>query len=386
MNISMKQQDKNRKSIFTKDGYFNLEGWFEKYNINYLKDNKMVVLTSPRNNGKSTSSWKFIINEIWKKSNYEMKVAFARENKEKMDKALATFKSQYSNEYLVDKESGIIFLKEFEKDEKNKDVLKKNLKEIGRFVNVKNEFNYRSQGENAFNGYSFLFYDEFNETKQQIKGFFQNLIMLISTIERFNKPFITLLLGNKIYANNDVFIKFNLNTNRINYGKDFFQNVNNDVYYIDVGSETYEQKLENKNTLANRLAKYDHKTNRLFNVGGFLEGTFYNVLNPLNFKNKNIKYYFQFKDYMLEYGKCEIENKEYYYLQEIFNYENKNINIIALDVLAYSKNGFKVDKKSLIEISDILYEQLQNKKLMFSSFDLMNDFEKWILLTTSMFD
>lgn len=199
-------------------------------------------------------------------------------------------------------------------------------------------------------------------------------MMLLSTVERFNKPFIVLLLGNKINANNDIFIKLNLNVSNRDLKKDYIQKVSDSIYYIDVGFDTYDD-LGNKNTLVNQMSKFDKKTDRLFNQGGFLEGTYYNVLNSMNFKNRKIKYYFQLGYNLVEYGICKVNNVETFYISECDEIK-ENKNVISLDVVGYSLNGHRISSNDLIQVANILFTHIQNKEIFFSSFFIMNEIEK----------
>lgn len=367
-----------KNSIKTKDGYFNLEGWFEKIQIDYTKDKKVTIITSPRNNGKTFASWNFINEKIWKHFNYEWKVAICRTNDLKMKQAISSFKAAFNGVYEVINE----YIYKCEYDDKNK-LIQKNKKVIGRFINVENEHNYRSAADGGFKDFHFFFWDEFNETKQQSLDLYTKFMMLLSTVERFNKPFIVLLLGNKINANNDIFIKLNLNVSNRDLKKDYIQKVSDSIYYIDVGFDTYDD-LGNKNTLVNQMSKFDKKTDRLFNQGGFLEGTYYNVLNSMNFKNRKIKYYFQLGYNLVEYGLCKVNNVETFYISECDEIK-ENKNVISLDVVGYSLNGHRISSNDLIQVANILFTHIQNKEIFFSSFFIMNEIEKWVYRNTDLF-
>lgn len=78
-----------------------------------------------------------------------------------MKESIASFKAAYAKEYEV--VGGFIY--KIERDEKNK-VKEGSRKMCGRFVNVENEHNYRSPVDLGFDGFKFMFWDEFNETKQ----------------------------------------------------------------------------------------------------------------------------------------------------------------------------------------------------------------------------
>lgn len=374
--------NENNESIYNKDGFFNIKGWFKKINYDFWNDEKLIILTSPRNNGKSHSLWD-LVNEMWIKTNYEWKIAVVRTNGEKMEKAKNSFKTAYINEYEVIGDNIFKFIyKEGYNENKSKKYNEQFLikKHIGTFVNIDNEYNYRSASGNMFNGFHFVFYDEFNETLQSKPNLFQNFMMLISTIKRFNHPFTILLLGNKINANNDFFVKFNLNVSRRSLDEDWIQNVSDDIVYIDVGFNTYKHLNNKDNSLVNRIASFDKKTNRLFNEGGFLEGVYYNVLSPLNYENKKVLNYFQLGEIMFEYGTMELDQKNYYYINSEIDALNipSQQNICALDTIAYARNGYKIEQNETKEIALIFYEKIKKRELYFSSFDLMLNIEQWL--------
>ncbi len=367
---------------YNNDGFFNLEGWFKLLNINYEKDKSVVIITSPRNNGKSSNAWLFIENEIWKKHDYKYKVAIVRTNDLRMKEAIASFKASFGDRYIV--LNGFIY--KTEKDEKGKFDLNKK-EEIGRFVNVENEHNYRSGADGGFKGYNFVFWDEFNETKQQSMDLFVKFSMLFSTIERYNSPFTFLLMGNKINANNDIFTRFNLNVSRRNLNNDYIQKVSDRVVYVDVGFDTYKHLSKDNNSLVNEVASFDKKANSLFNKGGFLEGTKYNVLNYLNFTNKEVLYYFTIDNDIVEYGifkNSDVSNEPCFFINEISE-PLTDRPIVALNVEGYANQGMTIDNDDLSEVADAIFEKIQNKNLYYSSFYIMDKIENWVFRKTKLF-
>ena len=371
-----------KQSIYAPGGWFNFQGWLDKLNINHKKDVNMLIMTSPRNNGKTFSCWKWIEKQ-WIDTNYDFKVAICRTNDLKMKEAIKGFKDAFKSKYLV--ENGFIYKYELDEKKKVKDDTKIM---IGRFVNVMNEHNYRSAPDGGFKGFKMLFWDEFNEDVQVEPRFFQKFNMLISTVERFNKPFFILLLGNKIYANNDIFTNFNLNVSYRNLKPDFIQKVSTRIVYCDVGLDTY-KNLGNKDLLANEVASFNENTNQLFNEGGFLEGTKYNVLNHQMFLDPKPQYYFSMGNYLMEYGTFRndlIDDQEHYYLKSVKRPFYLDLNIIALDVKGYAENGMTIDKEDLSEIANILFQHIQNRNIYYSSFELMLECEKWIFKNTTLFN
>lgn len=371
-----------KESIYAEGGWFNFQGWLDRLDINHKKNVNMLIMTSPRNNGKTFSCWKWIEKQ-WIDTNYDFKVAICRTNDLKMKEAIKGFKDAFKSKYLV--ENGFIYKYELDEKKKVKDDTKIM---IGRFVNVMNEHNYRSAPDGGFKGFKMLFWDEFNEDVQVEPRFFQKFNMLISTVERFNKPFFILLLGNKIYANNDIFTNFNLNVSYRNLKPDFIQKVSTRIVYCDVGLDTY-KNLGNKDLLANEVASFNENTNQLFNEGGFLEGTKYNVLNHQMFLDPKPQYYFSMGNYLMEYGTFRndlIDDQEHYYLKSVKRPFYLDLNIIALDVKGYAENGMTIDKEDLSEIANILFQHIQNRNIYYSSFELMLECEKWIFKNTTLFN
>lgn len=370
-----------KQSIYAEGGWFNLQGWLDLLKIDHLKDVHTLILTSPRNNGKTLSCWKWIEKQ-WEDTNYDYKVAICRTNDLKMKEAIKGFKDAFKSKYLV--ENGFIYKCKY--DDKNK-IIEDSKIMLGRFVNVMNEHNYRSAPDGGFKGFKMLFWDEFNEDVQIEPRFFEKFNMLISTVERFNKPFFVLLLGNKIYANNDIFTNFNLNVSYRNLKPDFIQKVSPRITYCDVGLDTY-KKLGNKSLMANEIAQFNDKTNQLFNEGGFLEGTKYNVINYQMMTNEQVNYYFSMGSYLMEYGNFQnslIDEDRHWYLKHVKFPLHEDINIIALDVKGYAEKGMTIEKDDLTEIANILFNNIQQRNLYFSSFELMIECEKWIFKNTTAF-
>lgn len=381
---------------YNEDGYFSLDGWFEKLKIDVEHDVHVLIITAPRNMGKTQGTWKWIYNNYWLKHNHKRKMAYVRTNDIKMKEALGTFKSAFNGIYCV---SGTGIIYDYLKPTENKKIDKTTMKEIGRFINVENEHNYRS-GVNSphsdgggFNNYNFVFWDEFNEAKQTKVDLYQKFLMLLSTIKRKNKPFILLLIGNKIDANNDIFVKLNLNTNDHDLNCDYIQKVESNITYLDIGYDTYSHLDECEDDIVKRLAKYDTKTNRLFNDGGFLYAKAPNVRNCKTFCENELEVigYYSFQGFYIEYGKWLNKDKIHYYLREIESIENikNSLKMIALDSLGYTKDKDIVkvfDFDDLIDLANKWYLQLKKGELFFDSFILKFYLEEWIIRFSTEFE
>ena len=363
--------------------YFELDEYLKKINLDPNEGEHLLIISSTRNCGKSTNVTNYII-DYWKKFNYERCVAFVRTNDLIMTKWKQSFKNFFDEENIIILGNFIykIEYKENEKDkEKKKEILSK--KEIGCFIDVMNEANYRSMAGGGFKNYHFVFYEEFNEGVPLPK-YYEHFVNLLSTIKRQNSPFFVLLLGNKINANNDIFINYNLNVNRRDLNIDWIQKVDEYITYIDIGFNTF-KSLNPKNSFVNNIAKYNENTNNLFNNGGFLEGTKYNVLNSKEFLNRKTLYNFALFENVYEYGECEIDNENVYY---ILKNNNINNNVIALEKVAYSKNkNFeKIDQQDIEDVADFIYQLNKEGKIFYDSFDTLLYFEKFIFKYSVIFD
>lgn len=381
---------------YNKDGYFSLEGWFKLLNVDPDKDSKIIIMTATRNMGKSQAVWSWVYQNYWKKYNHKRKAAFVRTNDMKMQEALGTFRSAYNGVYETSAK-GIIY--DFQEDDQGRPI-KKTFKEVGRFVNIENEHNYRS-GVNkpadddgdmgGFNNYHFVFWDEFNETKQGKTDLYQKFLMILSTIKRKNRPFILLLIGNKIDANNDIFVKLNLNTNDHDLNKDYIQNVTDSIVYVDIGYETYKH-ITDEDDMVNELASFDYSTNNMFNKGGFLYAQANNVRNANVFLTNKIDVinYFAYDTKYLEYGRWLNKDEISYYLMELHDLSEipSDAHVVGLNSIAYSldqKINKYDDEDDIIEVVDLWYTKLKNNNLYFDSFVLKATIEEWLFRKNKVF-
>lgn len=372
---------------YNADGFFDFRGWLKLLEINYKKDTHTLIITAVRNMGKTVALWRFI-EEYWKEFNYERKVAICRNNDIRMKESINSFKAAFRDKYEVI--GGFIYA--IELDEKTKKVIPESRIEIGRFVNIENQHNYKSGADGGFKNYHLVFWDEFNEDVQTSLNFYEKFVNLNSTIERFNNPYQLILIGNKVNANNDIFIYLNLKTRRNNYDEDYVQKVDDDITYLDIGFNTYKHLKQNGKSMTERLATFNPNTDRFFNRGGFLDGVIYNVANRLNFINSYVKYIFSLGNYLVEYGEFyneEFSKEKLYFIRHISTFKDymlNNANVVALDVAGYSAAGCNIDKNDLVDLADMLFLKTQQKTLFYESFELMNVFQPWIFRYTSLFD
>lgn len=373
--------------------YFNLKEYLDKLTINPLEDIVLLIFTAVRNMGKSYGTWDYIEKEIWEKFNYTKKIVYVRTNTEKLKKAKNAFKASYIGKYDV---IGDVIYK-IEYDEKGKEIFDKRV-EIGRFVDIENEHNYRSgAGKVNYTNYMLAFWDEFNEDTQINKDLFNKFLMLYSTIKRQNKPFLFVVIGNKINANNDIFIKLQLDTQNHDFNKDYIQKIYSPKskhfigYYVDIGFDTFKH-LNDDDDIVRNLAEFDYNTDSIFNEGKFLKGQSYNVIIYEQYvkPTKKIKNYFSFQEKYIEYGTFGLED-EFIYFHEIIENEvdYEKYKVIALDMmglLSSKKSIKKFDNTEYVDMVDLWSYKIKNRLLYFTSFALKIEIEKYIKVYASIWD
>lgn len=383
----------------TKEGFFNLQGYLDWCGIDYNKDISVLILTALRNMGKSTGTWKWIEKNIWEKYNHKWKVAFIRTTMTQAENNYKSFEESFRGKYRI---KGNIIQKIAYKEKviKDKDTGEKttlsiideaNCFEIGRIVDVKNEHNYRSgAGKSTFQDYHFAFWDEFNEIDQQDPKLYQKFINLFSTIRRVNKPFTFLIVGNKINANNDLFVYLSLDT-----GSDYKEHYNalgldyqprdtlNDfkqriassedvkIYYVDIGMNTF-NVVPNSEDVVAQLAKFNPNTNALYNQGAFLSEKPFNVLNGKLFINKTPQFILGCKENFFLYSICG-KNSDCICFEIISRDDvlNHQLPLIAFDSLSYliqNSRRFN-DDETYKDIFQIWIKYSRQNKLFYDSFE-----------------
>lgn len=359
--------------------YFNFEGWTKLLGLDMLHRNYILIFTAERNMGKSVALWEYSMNLRNHLPN--TKIGICRTNDIKMKESLSTFISEYGANHEVIK--GVIY--SCVKDELGR-AIKSTLKERGRFVNILNEHNYRSGAGGGFKDYNLIFWDEFNEIGQTREDFYQKWYMLSKTMERFNSPYSWVLIGNKIDANNDIFINFDLETNRDDYERDYVQKVSDSIYYIDIGKKTYRHLKEDSESISDELAKYDETTNAFANEAAFLAGTYHDVINKKRMTNRVRKIYFRVSDLLLELGSFYNEKygEDTYYLIQVKEHE-EDFNIIALNVEGFFNKSVSIDKKDMLNYGDFLMSKIRQKKLYFDSFTTKFYIEKFVIRYNTLF-
>lgn len=366
---------------YTENGFFSLLGYIEEcVGSNWREKSFSLIIQAIRNMGKSYGSWEFIENEIWIKSDFTERVAYLRTNLTKLKPVKSFFNSKYAGKYLMTD----THIWKIELDENGKEIREKRI-ELGAVIGVMNEENWRS-GE--FKNYRMVFWDEYNESSTQ-KDIYTHFVNLLKTIERMTPNFITLLVGNKINANNDILVNLEIELPDYKEQTEDYLIVRQDeegndrIYFVDIADKTFEH-LNQKQKSANVWATFNEKTNAFLNEGGYLEYVPDNVLiyRTRILPTRTIKYYVSWGPEIYEYGTFE----RGVYFHKVREYTVGSL-ILSLDVLGdmyYADSKRMLYKQDYIDLATNLSLMIKNKQLYFSSFEAKEELERFILKYVSL--
>lgn len=368
---------------YNKDGFFNLKGYIEMI-VGEDWDNKpfSLIVQAARNMGKSFGTWEFIEKEIWIKSNFTERIAYCRTNMTKLKAVKSFFNSKYRGKYLMTD----THIWKIELDALGKEIREKRI-ELGAVIGVMNEENWRS-GE--FANYRLIFWDEYNESNTHI-GLFEHWINLFKTIERMCPNMITILVGNKINANNDILVNLEIELPDIeNQTSDIVLGLPEEaeepsIYFLDVAYDTFIH-LGQEEKQANIWARYNDTTNAFLNEGAFLEQQSRNVIiyRKKILPTKQLKYYVGYKDQVYEFGSFE---KGVYFHKIRQDNILEGYRVIALDVAAavYVNKSRRVsDEDDFIDFAELLTMKAKNNQLYFSTFEAKEELETFIINYTNL--
>lgn len=368
------------------NGYFTLQGYLDLTQINWKNENLNVIINAPRNIGKSVGIIDyFIFPEIWEKSNYDHKVIFLRYNQARLDQWKTDMIDKYGEKIRIDSKY-VIYLRKF--DENGKELFQDE-KIIGYGVGLNNASKVLS---GRFENVRMIFWDEYNELATFL-DVYQKWIMLFKTVERFNKPFLSVLSGNKNDGvNNDILINLGIDGEDMEEmgkdGEDVILKITKSIFYIDIANDTFSH-LKNNDTSANEWASLNSTTNEYLNNGGYLVKCPSNVLvyDRKVAPTKYIKSIFSMRGRLFEYGSFINKNKECFYFHEIQE-NNTNLPTIAFDLqsdMEYKEATKFWDEENYQNLALHLKHQIKNKCLYFTSYNAKLILEGYILAVIDMY-
>ena len=386
-------------SLIKTNGFCDTAKLMGLFNMNPLEDNcrsGIFILTAERENGKSYSSNK-LGTDVWKKFGFKQKICFVKETDIELQKMIRKFRASYNG--FLDVNGEVIVKNEYDNDGK---VIRSD--EVGCFCSISLEEQYKSppvnltekQVRGSFIDYRLMFYDEFNKSKQSIQNYYYHFINLVSTVGRINKPFVILLVGNRVSASNDIYTAYDFDANRKNLGETFAMEITDEKtgeflgVWVDLGKNCF-NGLVSRNSLAHKLAQFEETTDNLFNQGGHAFNLGANVINKRNIINKqkdSIKY-LQIGEYKFEFGifsnpdRLINKNEVNYYFQKI-KFAPEGAKVTALNVLAYMRQAVLKDTDDVINLANKIAQLNSKQCLYFDSFDTKMLVEEWIIRKTNI--
>lgn len=371
------------------NNYFNLStelvksGLVKNYGDFWYKTKGVFVYVGRRRTGKSTSIF-LKLDWLWSKSKCTRKAVYVRNTMEEIKKFSKSFNSFWDDKRYQIIDNSVIYRMFY--DENGKELPKKRIL-IGYLVSLSTYQNNKSIGNIA--GVSFVVWDEFNgyedgkETFNDIKTTrtqFFYFLELLASFEGSGKDLIFFLFGNKVNAQNDILMKFNVKIPK--------ESADNDIWYqCDIkdfegkdwpvriclqGKKSYQTHYGN--LLSRALATLDPQLNSYFVEGDFYQEPDESLITERELLNHDLEIinYFVLKENLIEFGTFD---RDKYYMRLIGKAEFEDIEIIGLDIrgFSYVKNSTSLSINELNKISLSIIELIKERKLYFSSVWLKNN-------------
>lgn len=359
----------------TDNGHLDIKGYLDFAGLvdenGNIESKFLFILLSPRDCGKSTSMWNYVINDYWIKSNWEKQLIYTRNNTSKTDNFIHSFNNSFKDLGLKMSSNKI------EKLDLNTNK-RVDSKTLGTVMGISVSENFKSA---ISDNYELIFWEEFNEydgsdildivsIKRQ-NQLYLNFVDTIKTYERHrDSNFRVFLLGNKVSPQNDLLLTFDI-APPIDHNKDllYIRDVEGlKIRIVICADQTFSNIKNHKKTLANALATFDERTNRYINNGGWLVEPDEDVVSFKSISEKvQPLYNIIYNQSIFEFG--EIENEHYYILNVSKESYLKNLPTYALDHISslWIKNSIKYDQKDNTNLAEFLESIYKNNQLYFCS-------------------
>lgn len=377
--INLANIESGADNRFTKNGFFNLEGYLTLCGIDWTIHTFAVIINAPRDIGKSFGTWEWIEKNIWIPSNYQAKIAYARTNLTKLNKVRSGFNATYHKKYYMSENA----IYKIEYDEEGFELNRKNWKLIGTIVGIANAANYKS---NWYKDHVGIFWDEYNELAA--RGLWKDWLNVWLSVKRKMEPFFAILVGNKDDPDNDILVKLEIDLPEKDDGNDKIIKPDvKDTWFIDISIKTFSKLEFNYNSIINSWATKDDSTNRYLNEGGYLTQRAKDIMlykHILEKKTHKVKMNLVYQDFVFEYGTFD----DCIYIHQVEGL-NQSIPTLALDNLGYiinSKSKKLIDNDFYLEFAKRLKYKIRKNKLFFTTYDAKDILLKYIVLTTEIFD
>lgn len=375
-------QEKIKEGIdlrMTDNGYFNLDGYLIALGIDWTQCSFSLIINAPRNIGKSFNSWDWIEKNIWIPSDYTLRIAYLRTNLVKLKSIRESFNEVYKNKYYMSEHR----IYKLALDEEGNILPRNKWTEIGAILGVNNYLNYKS---NWFNNYAGIFWDEYNEIRQQ--GIWTQWLDLFKTIKRKAEPFFVFLVGNKMDGDNDILINLEIDLPSSDDGEDYIQHPSPSIYFVDISMQTFYKLEFNYTSMVNEWAEFNTTTDRYLNKGGYVKQRDEDIIlykNIVKDPNYKVVRNLAFRDFKFEMG--TFDNDKWYIHQIDKFIPDKPL--LALDNMGYilnKKSKRFTDTDFYVEFAKKLKYKIKHMNLFFTSYDAKDILLDYILLSTELFD
>ena len=333
------------------------------------------VVTTQRNVGKTTDTYKHILEEGGFTPN--KKVLLLRNTEKELNIMARDFNARFSNKFicsggfiyslektiLVNKKTG----EETEKYTKNE--------LVGYMAAVSIYTNYKSvEAQNV----KYIVYEEFNENTAIGRNCYPNFINLITTFIRFSKVKI-FMLGNRDGFVSDFYINWNIIPQPQNI-TDTIYKIGDVGYWVEMGSQHFED-LNNNKTISHRLAMLDNRTAK-YAEGGYLQNINNNVMNYKEIlKNFSPLYYLMINEVRYIFGNFYIKGIKKYAVVSPWNFKNElDLKTYALDLVSRaSRRAIIRDAEDLNDFATALLLLLKEAKIFVDSYDTLEQLKQFAI-------
>lgn len=360
--------------------FFSLEKYFKdiKKTFQVKKiENKIFAINGGRNIGKSTSALKYAEKKSLKE---DAKFVYLRNTGEQLLAAIKDLNNRFYQKFYFTM-THIYKLRATKKKNIDGDIETIYVKDkVVGYCGTINAFDKLKSVEAA--NINFILYEEYNEDTGRMVGIYKKFVNLITTLVRFNKDVVIVMLGNRDTANNEFMVNWGVEPREDLY-EDITYQVDNMIYFTEIGDKTF-LGLNNDKTIFYNLAQYDEETKRYLG-GGYIDGYKLDVINyDKRIKDtKEIYFYLSSGDYF-EIGTFNHWKfgKSLYIHMVQYDKVEKGKMVINTSILGSMTHGNseKADDDDLKEIADFIYHYAISKKLFYSSFDVKILIGGWVSL------
>lgn len=375
------------------NNYFNLSqelvasGLVKNYGDFWYNTKGVFCYVGRRRTGKSTSIY-LKLDWLWTKSNYTRKAVYIRNSMEEIKKFSKSFNSFWKDKRYQIIDNSVIYKMYY--DENGKEVIKNRIL-IGYLVSLSTYQNNKSIGN--IEGVSFVVWDEFNgyedgkNTFDDIKSTrtqFFYFLELLASFESTGKDLIFFLFGNKVNAQNDILMKFNVKIPK--------ESEDNDIWYqCDIkdfegkdwpvriclqGKKSYQTHYGN--LLSRALATLDPQLNAYFVEGDFYQEPDESLITERELLSNDLEVinYFVLKENLIEFG---MYDKDKWYMRLVAKAHFDDIEKISLDIRGFSfiQESSSLSLKELKKICLSIVELIKTRRLYFTSVWLKNNLLKF---------